>query len=99
MYAPTNEQIAEFKKKHSRIFLIEFPELDKACVLSKPSRQVVSLAFSKAAQDPLSMALVIRDNCWVAGDEELKTSDDMLTSLNTKIDKIVGITTTELKEL
>ena len=99
MYTPTEQEIKEAKKKHVRVLLLEFPEIGMACMLAKPSRQVVALAFTKAQTDPLGMSQVIRDNCWIAGDEDLRTNDDYLVSMNTKIDKLIGITTAELKEL
>ena len=67
--------IEELKAKHGQIYLIEFEDGKKA-YLKKPSRNVLSMAMTKMQSNPLGFAETILNQCFVAGDEEVKTSDE-----------------------
>ncbi len=96
-YAPTDEQIAKWKKQHGDIFVYEADDL--ACYLKRPSRQVVELASMNGADRPFKFAEVIIANCWLGGNEELRSEDKYFMGLSQKISELVEITTGEIKKL
>lgn len=97
MYKPTKKEITELKARHGQLFMITVD--DKACVLKKPSRKVLSLASSVATKDPMKFNEIILKNCWVAGDEEIKTDDDYFLGASSKIAEIIEIKEAELVKL
>jgi hypothetical protein len=97
MNKASKEQIQEWKKKHGEVF--EVVVGDKVCYLHKPTRKILSFAFTKAQNDPLATAEVILENCWLGGDEEIKTDDDYFLGANSQIDKIIEVKEAEIKKL
>ena len=93
----TKEQIKEWKAKYGDVFMVEVE--GKKGYLRKPDRKTLSFAFSKGQSDPLAMSEVILTNCWLAGDEELRTDDGYFLAINTQIDRLVEIKTAEIKKL
>ena len=96
MNTPDKTQIDAWKKQFGQVFHIEFPD-GKACWLSKPSRQVVGLAMSKGRINPLAIAEVIVENCFLAGDEDIKNDVGYTVGLTEKIDALIGSKTAEIK--
>lgn len=75
----TEQQIAEWKKKHGEIF--EFGCLDKVCYLKKPGRKELSFASVTSGNDEYKWNEAIVESCWLGGDEEIKTNDDYFLPL------------------
>ena len=93
----TKEQIEALKKKHGEIFEIEVE--DKVCYLKKPSRRVLSLASVAGTHDPLKYNDVILKNCWVDGDEEIKTDDAYFYGISGVLAELIETKTASLKKL
>ena len=93
----SKEQITNWKKKHGEVY--EITVGDKVCYLHKPTRQVLSLAMSKAQTNPLAFGETIVNNCWLGGDEIIKTDDSYFLGLSGKLDDLINIKTAELKKL
>ncbi|MDR3133534.1 MAG: hypothetical protein LBU42_05865, partial [Prevotellaceae bacterium] len=70
MFKATTEQIAEWKAKYGDIFCITVE--DKACYLKKPSRKALGYASMAGKENPLKFNEVLLNDCWLAGDEEIK---------------------------
>lgn len=97
MYKPTKKEIEDLKAKHGQLFMITVE--DKACLLKKPTRKVLSMASSVASKDPMKFNEIILKNCWVAGDEEIKTNDDYFLGASQKIAEIIEFKEAELVKL
>lgn len=93
----TQDQIDTYKKQHGDIFMCEAGEL--SCILKKPTRQQVGMAMTLSKQDPLKLTEVIIVNCWVAGDEEIKTDVGALMGITGQIDQILEVKNAEIKKL
>lgn len=93
----TPEDIAKWKKKHGDVFAYESD--GKICYLRRPSRQVISAATVSGQNDPFNFAQVIIENCWLGGDDELRTADKYFMGLSQKVNEIVEIKVGELKKL
>jgi len=91
------EDIAKWKQKHGDVFAYEADEM--IGYLHRPSRQVISLATVTGQSDPFQFAQVIIENCWLGGDDTLRSQDKYFMGLSQKINEIVEIKVGELKKL
>lgn len=93
----TKEQIKNWKAKYGDVFAIE---IDGKYAYFKPAiRKIVRFATSKGQTNPMAFAEAIIENCWIGGDEELKTNDSYFLSLMQKVDELVEIKEATLKKL
>jgi hypothetical protein len=97
MFQATEEQIAEWKDKHKGVFCIKVE--DKACYLKKPSRKALGYASMAGKENPLKFNEVILNDCWLAGDEEIKTDDDLFLSVSPKVAEIIEVKSADLEKL
>lgn len=75
----TKEQIAAWKKEHGFLIAIKVKNDDGSvsiCYLKPADRNTASLAYTHIANKRMSEAgSVFLTNCWVSGDESIKTVD------------------------
>ena len=93
----SKEQIEALKKKHGEIFKVEVD--DKVCDLKRPTRKALSLAASQGQRDPLKYNEVILANCWVEGDEEIKTDDAYFLGVSGVLADLIEVKEASLKKL
>lgn len=93
----TEEQIQEWKQKHGKVYKIRVD--DKVCYLKRPSRKTLSYASVAGKDDPIKFNEVVLRDCWLCGDEEIKTDDVLFMSISPKLADIIEIKETELEEL
>lgn len=97
MYEADKKQIAEWKTKHGRIFCIRVE--DKACYLKTPNRKTLGYAAVAGKENPLKFNEVVLRDCWLAGDEEIRTDDSLFLSVSQKLSEVVEVKEAELEEL
>jgi len=97
MFTATDKQIEAWKKEHGDVFHITVE--DKACYLKKPSRQALGYAATAAKDNPMKYTEVLLNDCWLGGDEEIKTNDDLFLSVSPKVLELNEIKTAELVKL
>lgn len=93
----TAKQIADWKAKHGDIFKISVD--GKEAYLKKPDRKTLSYATSIASNEPLKFNELLLSNCWLGGDEEIKTDDTLFLSASAKLAEIIEIKNAELVKL
>ena len=93
----TNEQIQEWKKQYKDIFVISVE--DKKVYLRTPDRKTLSYASTLATKDPLKFNEVILNNCWLGGDEEIKTNDELFLAVSSKLPDLIQIKEATLEKL
>lgn len=93
----TKEQIGAWKKEHGEIFQINVG--DKVCFLKPPSRRALSYAAAAGQTDPLKYNEIILNDCWLAGDEEIKTDNGLFLSVSAKLPGLIDIKEAELVKL
>ena len=91
----TKEMIAEWKKKHGEIFKIVVD--GKTAFLKKPSRK--NLSYAAATKDLIKYNEIILNACWLAGDEEIKTDDELFLAVSGKLDGLIEVKEAELEKL
>lgn len=90
-------QIAAWKKKHGDVF--RYSAGEKSCYLKKPDRSVLSAAAVIGKNDPLKYNEILLANCFLGGDEEIKTDDGLFLGISQKLAELVEIKEGELKKL
>lgn len=93
----TAEQIAEWKKKHDDVFQIDVD--DKTCFLRKPNRNELGYAAVAGKTNPLKYNEYILKSCWLGGDEEIRTNDDLFLSVGEALAEMIETKQAEIKKL
>ncbi len=92
----TEKQIADWKKKHGEVYKITVD--GKSCYLHKPDRK--TLAYVSTAKDnPIRMSELMLNNCWIDGDEEIKTDDALFLGVVQQMGALISIKQAELVKL
>ncbi len=92
----TKEQINNWKQQHGEVFEVAVD--GKKGYLKKPDRKTLSYAMTNAQTNPLGFAEVVLENCWLGGDEDIKTNDGLFFAAAGQIDKLIEIKEAELKK-
>lgn len=95
----TKDQIAQWKQEHPEgVFLIESKDGKKGYIKA-PNRTTLSRASSFLPNDQLSYVETILENCWLGGDEALKTNNKYFLGIMPVIDNVVEVVEAEIKKL
>lgn len=97
----TEEQIKQWKAKYGQVskITVHTDDGDKVCYLKMPGRKVMGYASVAAKENPLKFNEVILNDCWLGGDEEIKTDDCLFLSVSAKISELVELKEAELEKL
>ena len=93
----TPEQIAMWKNMHGEIFAATVEE--STCYLKKPDRNTLKAVSSVGANDNIRAVEILLENCWLGGDEEIKTDDSKFFAVSKELVKLLDIKQAELKKL
>lgn len=93
----TKEQIKQWKAKYKEVFVLRVD--DKVAYLRTPDRATLSYASTLATKDPMKFNEVILTNCWLGGDEEIKTDDALFLSASSKLGELIQIKEATLEKL
>lgn len=96
----TEKQIESWKKQHGEVYELNIPlENDKVtCYLRKPDRKTIAYALSVRDTNPLKAKEIVLENCFLAGDERIKTDDELFLSACTVLDEMIVVRVAELKK-
>ncbi len=93
----TQEQIAAWKEKYGTVYEIAVD--GKKCYLRKPDRKTLSYASAVGTSDPLKFSEVMLNNCWLGGDEVIKTDDELFLGVSARLGELIETKEAELKKL
>ena len=93
----TKEQIKQWKAKYKEVFVLRVD--DKVAYLRTPDRATLSYASTLATKDPMKFNEAILTNCWLGGDEEIKTDDSLFLSASSKLGELIQIKEATLEKL
>jgi len=93
----TDEQIKEWKRKHGDVFQVEVD--GRVAYLKKPDRKTLSAASVLGSKDPLKYNEIMLNNCWLAGDEDIKTDDALFLGASSVLAELIEIKEAEIKKL
>ena len=93
----TKEQIKQWKSNYKEVFVLRVD--DKVAYLRTPDRATLSYASTLATKDPMKFNEAILTNCWLGGDEEIKTDDALFLSASSKLGELIQIKEATLEKL
>ena len=93
----TKEQIKQWKAKYKEVFVLRVD--DTVAYLRTPDRATLSYASTLATKDPMKFNEAILTNCWLGGDEEIKTDDALFLSASSKLGELIQIKEATLEKL
>ena len=96
------EQIKEWKDKYGDVFAIKVDDENEdthICYLRAPKRKDLSAASVASKVDPLKFNEVILRQCWLGGDEVIRTDDRLFLAVSGKIPDIIEVGEAELEKL
>ncbi len=81
----TDAEIETLKKVHGEVNEISVAVNDDEteiayCYIKKPTRNVLELVFGLINTNPYKAAILMLQNCWLAGDNRIKEDDDVTVS-------------------
>ena len=92
----TDEQIADFKAKHGEVIEAKFE--GSVGYFKRADRQVMRMAMPFLNTDRIKYMEIIIENCWLAGDEKMKTDDDAFFALTDAVPDITAKKSAEIKK-
>lgn len=93
----TEEQIKSWKERYGEVYRISVK--DKSAYFHKPSRQTLGYAQMAGRENPIKVMEAMMSGCWIDGDPEIKTDDELFLSVGQKLDKLIEIEEAELEKL
>lgn len=91
------QKIEEWKKKYGDVYQVEVD--GHTAYLKKPSRKALGAAAVIGKQDPMKYNEVLLNNCWIEGDETIKTDDALFLGVSAQLAEIIEIKEATLKKL
>lgn len=90
-------QIEAWKRQWGDVFKITVE--DSVCYLRKPDRQTIKAVATLSQNDPIRSSEIMLENCWIVGDEAIKTDDAKFLAVAGQMAALVEVKTAELKKL
>ena len=75
---PASSQIAEWKKQHGEIIKLNVG--DTFCIVRHPNLQDIDMSATLGEGDEVKIGQIQLDNCWLYGDEKIRTNHGLLKS-------------------
>jgi hypothetical protein len=95
---PTPEDIQGWKEKYKNVHKLTIG--DKTAYLKNPDRKTLSLAMSRIAKsDIMGGSEAILENCWLGGNPEIKTDDELFMAAVGKVGDLIQVKEAELEKL
>lgn len=102
----TQEQLEAWKLKYgeSKVFQVDIPTDDagKNVVtgyFKKPNLNIIGAAGKFSATDMVKSGLVLFDGCWLGGDDEVKTDDEVKFSAINALNKLFKLRVATIKNV
>lgn len=91
------QKIEGWKRKYTAVFCYEVD--GKRCYLRTPDRKALSAAAAIGKNDPLKYNEILLNNCWLEGDDAIRTEDKYFLGISGQLAEIVEIAEGNLKKL
>lgn len=101
-YTPTADQVSAWKKQGKDPFMVTVKDASgnvHAAVFKKPGRKELSLAMHSGKDNPMKFNDSLFTNCWLEGDEIIKTDDDLYLAACGQLSTMVEVREAEIVKL
>lgn len=92
----TAEEIAKWKEKYGEVYAVSVG--DSICYLHKPNRAILS-AMGSLGGEPIKSAEFLLSNCWISGDEDIKSDDEKFLGVSQQLGELVKVKVARLEKL
>ncbi len=65
----------------------------------KPNLETIAAASRFMDSDPVRGGSVVMENCWLGGDEEIKTNDEVKFSVLLQVNKLFRVLEAQVKKM
>lgn len=91
------------KKSHGEVYEIIVPANDEGtemtyAYIARPKRKILEAVFGMINTNPIQAADVLMKNCWLAGNDLIKTDDDLFMAAAPLVLSIIKIRQGEIKK-
>ena len=93
----TPEQIEAWKKQYGDVYTVVVD--GSIGYLKKPSRKALGYASFASKNNPLNFNEAILNDCWLGGDESIKTDDAKFLGASAVLTQLIEVKEAELKKL
>ncbi len=93
----TQEQINAWKAQHGDMYEVEVD--GHYCYLKKPSRKALGYASVAGKSNPIKFNEILLNDCWVGGDEAIKTEDDLFLAVSGQLAELISVKEAALAKL
>jgi hypothetical protein len=93
----TQEQIDTWKSKHGNVYKIEVD--GHVAYVKSPDRKALSYAGSVGTKDPIKFNEIILNNCWLGGDDAIKTDDELFLGAGQVLGEIIKVAEASIVKL
>lgn len=91
------EKIEIWKRKYGEVFRVEVD--GRKAYLKKPDRRALGAAAVIGKADPMKYNEILLNNCWIEGDEEIKTDDALFLGVSAQLAELIEIKEATIKKL
>lgn len=91
------QKIERWKAQYGEVYKYEVD--GKECYLHKPDRKTLGAASVIGNKDPMKYNEVMLNNCWIEGDEIIKTNDAYFMGVSQVLASLIEVKEGELKKL
>lgn len=100
----TQETIENWKKQYGSVYAIEVPLDDSGSkkvtgYFRKPDLKTIGAAARYSETDPVKAGLIVFENCWLGGDEELRNNDECIMSAIQSLSTLFVVRVSTIKNL
>ena len=89
------QKIFEWKRKYGDIYEIKVD--DKSCIIRAVDRKVLS--FASVNTDSIKASETILNELWIAGDEEMRTNDQLFLATINQMQEIMKVKEGSIQKL
>lgn len=97
---PEKAELDKLKKVHGPLVLIKTADGKAAAIFKRPSRKILKMAHANNGEsNSITYNETLVNNCFVQGDESIKTEDKYFLAVGPKIQELVELAEVELVNL
>lgn len=99
----SDEQIASLKKAHKidHVHEISVQVSDEElafCYLRTPDRNTMGAVMAIGRNNPIKANEIVLSKCWLAGDERIRTDDELFLSVMPRLNELVDLRKADIKK-